>query len=72
MATEPPITNLDEDEVRWAREMPRAEKFIAGARLFDLATAINAAQIRKQNPQATEEQVLQMLRERLEWASQWE
>jgi hypothetical protein len=72
MATEPSITNLDQDEVRWARETPRAEKFIAGARLFDLATAINAAQIRKRHPDASEEDVLRILRERLEWASRWE
>lgn len=72
MPSEPPITSLDEDEVRWARDTPPAQKFIAGARLFDYACAITVAGIKRQHPDATEDQVLDMLRERLDWASQWE
>ena len=67
-----PITTLDRDEVQWAREMPRSEKLIAGARLFDYAVSLNVAQIRKQNPQATDEEIVNILRQRLEWAAQWD
>jgi len=63
---------LGEDEIRFARETPPAEKLIAGARLFDYACAITSAGIRRQHPDASDEQVLAILRERLEWASRWE
>ena len=66
------VTTLGDDEVRWAREMPAAEKLIAGARLFDYACTIMAAGIRRQYPSASEEQVLAIMRERLDWARQWE
>ena len=67
-----PTTTLGEDEIRFARETPPAEKLIAGARLFDYACAITSAGIRRQHPDASDEQVLAILRERLEWASRWE
>lgn len=67
-----PTTTLDRDEVQWARETPRSEKLIAGARLFDYAVSLNVAQIRKQNPSASEEEIVRILRERLDWAAQWE
>lgn len=67
-----PETRLDTDEVRWAAQTPRAEKLIAGARLFDYACTIMIAGIRRQHPSATDEQVLQIVRERLDWASRWE
>jgi hypothetical protein len=70
--TQIPHTSLDEEELRSARETPPAEKLIAGARLFDFACAITAAGIRRQHPTASDEQVLEILRERLEWASRWE
>ena len=66
------ITNLVDDEVRWAREMPAAEKLIAGARLFDYACSVMAAGIGRDNPTASDEQVLEIIRERLEWARRWE
>jgi hypothetical protein len=64
--------DLDEDSVRQARQTPPAEKLIAGARLFDYACAVMIAGIRRQHPNASDEQVRQMVRERLDWASQWE
>jgi hypothetical protein len=67
-----PITSLGKDEVRWARQMPSAEKLAAGARLFDYACSIMVAGIRKQHPAASDEQVLEILRERLEWSRRWE
>jgi len=70
--SQPPTTTLDEDELRSAREMPPAEKLIAGARLFDYACTIMAAGIRRQKPGASDEQVLAIMRERLEWARRWE
>jgi hypothetical protein len=72
MPPEPLITSLDEDEVRWARETPRAEKFIAGARLFDYACSITLAGIKRRNPDASEQEALAILRERLDWASKWD
>jgi hypothetical protein len=66
-----PTIPLHED-IRQALEMSPAEKLIAGARLFDYACAITAAGIRRQHPSATPEEVLQMLRQRLDWARQWE
>jgi hypothetical protein len=67
-----PATDLDADEVRWAIETPAAEKLLAGARLFDYACTITEAGIRQQHPSASDEEVLRMLRERLEWARRWE
>ncbi len=70
--SEIPTTTLDEEELRTARETPPAEKLIAGARLFDYACAITSAGIRRQHPNASDEQVLAILRERLDWAARWE
>ena len=67
-----PKINFEEEEAKWAAEMSPAEKFIAGARLFDYACAIMMAGIRRQHPEATDEQVLDMVRERLDWASRWD
>ena len=64
--------DLDQDKVDWASEMTPAERFIAGARLFDYACRITMAGIRKQQPDASPEEVLQILRERLEWARRHE
>ena len=72
MSPEPNITSLDEDEVLWARQTPPAEKLIAGARLFDYACTVTLAGIRRKNPNASEQEALSILRERLDWASQWE
>jgi hypothetical protein len=65
-------TDLDREAIRWARATPAAEKLIAGARLFDYACTIMIAGIRRQHPDASDEQVLEIVRESLEWASRWE
>jgi hypothetical protein len=62
------MTQLDRDEPDWAAEMSAADRFIAGARLFDAACRVTMAGIRKQHPAATDAEVLQILRERLDWA----
>jgi len=62
------IDELDRDEVRRARQMRPAEKFIAGARLFDYACRITMAGIRSQHPDADDAKVLAILKDRLEWA----
>ena len=72
MTPEPLTTSLDEDEVRWARQTPPAEKFIAGAKLFDYACSVTLAGIRRQHPNITEQEALNVLRERLDWASKWD
>jgi hypothetical protein len=59
---------LDRDEPDWAAEMSPADRFIAGARLFDVACRVTMAGIRKQHPGATDAEVLNILRERLEWS----
>jgi len=59
---------LYRDDVRIAREMTPEQKFLAGAELFDYACRITLAGIRSQNPEANEERVQEILRERLAWA----
>ena len=46
--------------------MDASEKLLAGAELFDYACSITIAGIRGQHPRATNEQVLDMLRQRLQ------
>jgi len=53
------------ERVRRARAMPPEEKLLAGARLFDLSCRIMADGIRHEHPQASDEEVQQILRERL-------
>ena len=62
------IEALHLDKVRTAEAMSPAEKFIAGARLFDYACEITKAGIRSEHPEADEARILEILRERLEWA----
>lgn len=71
MGNLPPI-DLDRELIRQARETPPAERLMAGARLFDYACAVMMDGIRRQHPDASDEQVQQMVRERLDWASRWE
>ncbi len=58
------------DEFREALEqaerMTPTQKFFAGAELFDYACSITKAGIRSDNPGISEEEVLRILRERLE------
>jgi hypothetical protein len=67
-----PTTQLDRDESDWAAEMSPADRFIAGARLFDAACRVTMSGIRKQHPGASDAEVLAILRERLEWSRRWE
>jgi hypothetical protein len=60
------IDELYREELREARTMPASEKILAGQRLFEAACRITMAGIRNQNPGATEEQCLELLRQRLE------
>jgi hypothetical protein len=53
------------ERVRRAREMSPEEKLMAGPRLFDMACKVMADGIRDQYPDADEEQVQKILRERL-------
>jgi hypothetical protein len=62
------ITDMDREKVGWAAEMTPADRFIAGARLFDYACRITMAGIRHQNPNASPEEVLQILKDRLDQA----
>ena len=61
------IDELYREELREARVMPPAEKILAGQQLFESACRITLAGIRNQNPGASEEQCLAILRRRLEW-----
>ena len=51
------IDELDAEEVEDARRQTFAQKFMAGAELFDYAEQISKAGIRMQHPEFTEEQV---------------
>ncbi len=53
------------DKVDAARRMSPEEKLFAGAELFDYACEITKAGIRHQFPDADEEEVQRILRERL-------
>ena len=66
------MTDMDREKVRWAAEMTPADRFIAGARLFDYACRITMAGIRNQNPNASPEEVLQILKDRLDKARRHE
>ncbi len=68
----PPETQrlIDElycEELREARAMTPAEKILAGQQLFEGACRMTLAGIRNQNPGASEDQCLEILRQRLEW-----
>lgn len=67
-----PATDFDDEDVRQAKATPPAEKLIAGARLFDYACSVMMAGIRRQHPTASDDEVLQIVREHLDWASRWE
>lgn len=60
------IDELYREELREARAMPPEQKFLAGQRLFESACRITLAGIRNQNPGLSEEQCLELLRQRLE------
>ena len=60
------INRLYQDKVEAARRMSFAEKFMAGAELFDYACMISMVGIRMQHPDFSAEQVRAELRRRLE------
>jgi hypothetical protein len=60
------------DKVESARRMSPEEKLFASADLFDYACEITKAGIRHQFPEADEEEVLRILRERLTLAERLE
>jgi hypothetical protein len=53
------------DRVRRARRMTMAEKILDGPQLFDMACRISRCGIRSQFPDADEQQVEELLRQRL-------
>jgi hypothetical protein len=59
------IDDLYRERVLRARRMSPEEKFLAGPRLFDMACRIARDGIRDQNPGATNEQVEEILLQRL-------
>jgi hypothetical protein len=59
------ITELKREEIEDARRQTFAQKFLAGAELFDYACEISKSGIRSQNPEFDEEQVMTELRRRL-------
>jgi hypothetical protein len=66
------IDELYREEVLRARAMPGEEKLLEGGRLFDRACRVMADGIRDQFPEADEERVQQILRERLDLARRLE
>ncbi len=61
------IDELYLEELREARAMDPAAKIRAGQQLFESACRVTLAGIRNQNPDASEEQCLEILRQRLEF-----
>lgn len=59
------IAHLDREDIEQARRMTFAQKFLAGAELFDYACAITRSGIRWQNPTFRDEQVMAELRRRV-------
>ena len=64
-ATQRLIDELYREELIEARAMPPAEKVLAGQQLFEAACRITLAGIRNQNPGASEQECLEILRQRL-------
>ena len=59
------IDELYREELLQARQLPPEEKIYAGLRLFESACRITLEGIRHQFPDATEEERLEILRQRL-------
>jgi hypothetical protein len=66
------IDALYREEVLRARRMKPGDKLFAGADLFDYACEITKSGIRHQHPDADEQQVLALLRDRLALARRLE
>lgn len=59
------IDDIFRERVLRARRTPPEEKFLDGPRLFDYACGITLAGIRRENPDADERQVREILKQRL-------
>ena len=64
-ATQRLIDELYREELIEARAMSPEEKVLAGQQLFEAACRITLAGIRNQNPNASEAECLEILRQRL-------
>jgi hypothetical protein len=60
------LKKLREEEIEDARQQTLAQKFWAGAELFDYACEAARIGIRMQHPDFSEEQILDELRRRIE------
>lgn len=58
-------TGIRREKLERARRMPPEEKILAGEELFRWASDVSLSGIRRQNPNLTEEQALEVLRKRL-------
>ena len=67
-----PIDSLYRDKVLRARKIPPERKLFAPARLYEFARSITIAGIRNQHPNASDEQVRELLRQRMKLARQLE
>jgi hypothetical protein len=63
---------LYRERVLRARRTPPEERILEGPRLFDYACAITLAGLRLENPNATEDELRQALRQRLSLAEKLE
>ncbi|HZZ42319.1 MAG TPA: hypothetical protein VFE58_05235 [Tepidisphaeraceae bacterium] len=61
---------LDAEEIEDARRQSFAQKFLAGAELFDYASQISLAGIRMQHPDFSEDQIRAELIRRLNFGDQ--
>ena len=66
------IEQLYRDDVLAARRMSPEEKLLGGPELFDFACSVTIGGIRAQHPEADDEQVRKILRQRLELARKLE
>ncbi len=60
------IQQLRREDIEQARSLTFAQKFFAGAELFDYACEISKSGIRMQNPMFTEDEVMRELRRRIQ------
>ncbi len=59
------IDAIFRDKVLWARQMSPEQKFLAGPELFEMACRITKAGIRRDNPDADEQRVDEIMLQRL-------
>ena len=63
--TQAQVDQIYRERVLRARRMPPEEKLLAGAKLFEYACWITEQGIRNQFPDATDQRVLEILKQRL-------